>query len=150
MNTLIAAFALAVAPAAAGQEQGVWNGDPTASSDGVMRLGFEYPGEGHYALFMTCQVGSGWVSVTQYERRRPGGSMDIQAGTVALRPPTRNGPDGVLGEWTETMLPASHPVFQEMSRGTTLTVNGVAYPVRSFAEQRKIAAYSLACDEREI
>lgn len=144
---LIGPAALAIA-SSAGAQEGAWDGD-TQPAEGILRLGFGVEGEGHYVLFMTCRVGSGWVSMTQNEAHRPDGAMEIQVGSVILGPVTRHSLDGLMGPWTETMLPASHPVFVGMSRGEALTVNGVTYPVRSFAEQRKVAAYSLACDSAD-
>jgi hypothetical protein len=128
-------------------EAGAWESPDNGSGNGIRRLGFSNGSEAHYVLFMSCRTGEGWVSITQNEARRPDRSMTIEIGGFTINPPTRSGDEGVYGDWTEAMLPADHPVFIGMSRGAPLVVNGRAYPVATFAEQRRVAAFSADCDE---
>lgn len=83
------------------------------------------------------------------EGYRPDGVLRISAGATTIDAINRHDPEGILGPYMETMLPADHAIFVAMMRGQTLTMNGIAYPVRTLSEQRQAASFSEACDAND-
>jgi hypothetical protein len=147
MMTIMAVALLQAAVVQAGS----WQGDTAPSADGIRRLGFARgEGESHYILFMTCQAGSGWVSVTQSGPARSDGAMHVSIAGMSLTPISRRSQHGPMGPEITTMLPANHPVFVSMMRGSSLTINAATYPVTTLVEQRRVASFTETCDETEL
>jgi hypothetical protein len=119
-------------------EQGSWQ----AVGSG---FGFVANGETHAVVFMTCDLGRGWISVIQNEPRRTDRSMVLRIGTSEVRPLTRSGDDGLMGDYTEAMVPQDHPVFRSVASSGLVWINGVTYPIRPGAERRAITSFLASC-----
>ena len=121
-------------------EKGKW--EENASGSG---FGFWIPGLTHAILYMTCDAGSGWIAVVQNNPRRPDRLMIMRSGKVEVRPLTRSGDGGLLGDYTETMIPEGHAIFSRIAAGNSLSINSSIYPMRTVAERRGFSAFRATC-----
>lgn len=97
----------------------------------------------HAEPYVTCNAGSGWVSITHEMRDDFDGKMRLRGGRTAIELPTVT--REALGVTVEAMIPANHPILAEMLLGRTLQIGADLYPVETSEERSAIRDFLKRC-----